>query len=264
MFQIIGVLGQSNTGKDVVADWFYRKGFIKLAFSDPMKRYARDLFDYEPLQLWGPSEERNKELVANDPWWMKVVSNWGKATNKFVNELFVHTFSNGHVGRTDAYLSLMHWLADLRRYTQSHAAMLSPRVVLQTLGTEWGRKLDPDLWLNYAYGRIVPGLKDGRSYDCEYGLYAESTMTGCPGVIITDHRFYNEVLATRKQDGFVIKLSRPHNPNQKPPGLSGHASEHDQQNSVMPISYELELPEGLDLVDLRLQKLWEDHPWRKS
>lgn len=260
-FQILGILGQAGSGKDVVADWFYQKGYVKLAFSDPMKRYVQELFGYSIEQLWGVSELRNKDMVADDPWWMGVAANWGKATNKFVNEMFSHTFSNGHIGRVDAYVSLMQWFTGLRIYSQKHALLLSPRIVLQTLGTEWGRKLDDNLWVNYAYDRIIPELMKGTHYDRACGLGAPNTMTGCPGVFITDHRFYNEVLATRQHDGFVLRVSRPGRPVKDSPGLQGHLSENEQLTAIMPISYELELPEGLDKVDERLKKLWEDKPW---
>lgn len=263
-FQILGLLGPAGSGKDVVADWFYKKGFLKLAFSDPMKRYAKDLFNYDTEQLWGPSELRNLAHPADDTWWMEAVARWGKVTNRFINELFENTFSNGDIGRIDAYVSLMKWFSDLRMYTQKNCALLSPRVVLQTVGTEWGRHLNENLWANYALDRIVPTLRDGN------GVWY-SQMAGCgsrgsgtdvaAGVIIPDHRFLNEVLQTQRHGGFVIRLSRPGKPRTISPGLEGHASEHQQLELPIPVNYEVELPEGLDLVESRLERLWKDQPW---
>jgi hypothetical protein len=263
-FQIIGLLGQAGSGKDVVADWFYNKGFLKMAFSDPMKRYAKDLFGYDREQLWGPSEFRNRDEVATDEWWFNVVSRWGKATNKFVNELFDATFSNGKIGRVEAYYSLCKWLAQLRLWSQEHGQLLSPRVVLQTLGTEWGRNLHENLWTSYAYEKVIPKIKEGWSYGQEYGLEGPACMTGCPGVVIADHRFFNEAMATSQMGGFVMRLSRPGAPKKEQPGIQGHASEIEQKAAVLPVGYELELPEGLDKVNERLERLWRDKPWAPS
>ena len=265
-FQIIGLLGQAGSGKDTVADWFYRKGYVKAAFADVMKRYVNSLFLYTPEVLWGPSELRNQPHLAGDPWWMDVMSRWGRATNKFVNELFAHPFSNGHIGRVDAYLSLMQWLTDLRRYTQRVPGnLLSPRVVLQTLGTEWGRRLDPNMWTNYMYNRIVPHIMDGGFYDPERGIVLtppdSAIHSEFPGVIIPDHRFVNEVEVTKSQGGFIIQISRPGNPKKDAPGVQGHASETQQQEQEMHPHLVLELPEGLQLVTDTLEGLFKDKPW---
>lgn len=58
---IIGVMGPSGAGKDTLADRLVEKlGFVKVSFADPLKRICKDIYDFSDLQLWGPSEERNK------------------------------------------------------------------------------------------------------------------------------------------------------------------------------------------------------------
>lgn len=58
---ILGVMGPSGAGKDTFADWLVKKhGFAKVAFADLIKRTCREIYDFSELQLWGPSEERNK------------------------------------------------------------------------------------------------------------------------------------------------------------------------------------------------------------
>jgi hypothetical protein len=266
-FQVLGLLGQAGSGKDVVADWFCKKGFVKVAFADAMKRYVNDLFLYTPEQLWGASELRNVEHAAGDRWWMDVVTRWGRATNKFVNEMFYHSFSNGHVGRVDAYISLMQWFTNLRIYTQKISdAKLSPRVVLQTLGTEWGRKLDENLWTGYVYDRVIPALKTGIWYCPERGLFSRGSVycdgaDVAAGIIIPDHRFLSEVLQTQKHDGYVLRITRPGKPVRAAPGVARHASEQQQLELPIPVNYDLEMPEGLDLVVDRLERLWKDQPW---
>lgn len=57
---IIGLVGLAGSGKDTVADMLQRfHGFRKVAFADPLKRIARDVYAFSDDQLWGPSEFRN-------------------------------------------------------------------------------------------------------------------------------------------------------------------------------------------------------------
>lgn len=65
---------------------------------------------------------------------------------------------------------------------------VSPRRLMQTLGTEWGRHLiNPDLWLLMAQQRLL-----------HHG----------PGMIIPDVRFENEAAWVRKYGGRIIHLKR--------------------------------------------------------
>jgi hypothetical protein len=66
---------------------------------------------------------------------------------------------------------------------------VSPRHLMQTLGTEWGRKLvNPDVWLILAKQKL---LKNG------------------PGMIVTDVRFENEAKWIRDAGGLLIHIERP-------------------------------------------------------
>lgn len=77
---------------------------------------------------------------------------------------------------------------------------VSPRRMMQTLGTEWGRQLiNPDLWLIMAHQRL---LQNG------------------PGMIIPDVRFDNEAAWIRKHGGRIIHVVRPDTK-----AVEAHASE---------------------------------------
>ena len=73
-----------------------------------------------------------------------------------------------------------------------HLAALSvsitPRYLAQTLGTEWGRSIHPDLWV--------------------YLLMRDILEMDAPVAIITDCRFPNEVEAVRKAGGVVWWVER--------------------------------------------------------
>lgn len=77
---------------------------------------------------------------------------------------------------------------------------VSPRRLMQTLGTEWGRQIiNPDLWLILAKQRLL-----------NFG----------PGMVIADVRFENEASWVRSQGGRVIHIERPKNV-----AIEAHASE---------------------------------------
>lgn len=79
----------------------------------------------------------------------------------------------------------------------------TPREIMQTLGTEWGRTLvHPDLWVRLAK-RTAENL----------------LAAGARGIVIDDVRFDNEAKIIRELGGLVIGIERP--------GLStmSHASE---------------------------------------
>lgn len=64
---------------------------------------------------------------------------------------------------------------------------VSPRILMQTLGTEWGRKINPDAWLNVWRSQLPAS-----------GL-----------VVVPDVRFENEAAAIRGLGGILIHVTRP-------------------------------------------------------
>lgn len=73
----------------------------------------------------------------------------------------------------------------------------SPRKLMQTLGTEWGRQMiDENLWINHLDGRL-------RSIEIR---------TGLNGLVISDVRFQNEVDFVHRLGGEVWRVGRLNNP----------------------------------------------------
>lgn len=81
---------------------------------------------------------------------------------------------------------------------------VTPRSLMQTLGTEWGRQQHPDLWLRIAEQRIV---RAGPETD----------------IVFTDVRFDNEAKMIRSYGGNIFHISR--NDVEIISGVKGHASE---------------------------------------
>lgn len=74
----------------------------------------------------------------------------------------------------------------------------SPRILMQTLGTDWGRKLiDENIWLNCMRERLV--------------RWEESARHGKNGAVvcITDVRFDNEAEMIKELGGEIVQITRP-------------------------------------------------------
>ncbi len=68
---------------------------------------------------------------------------------------------------------------------------ITTRRLLQTLGTEWGRALMPDVWLRCWQGRVEAALAAGK------------------GAVADDIRFANEAEAITAIGGAMVRIQRP-------------------------------------------------------
>jgi hypothetical protein len=79
---------------------------------------------------------------------------------------------------------------------------LSPRQILQRIGTEMGRSIHPETWTRYVK----------RKMDEEFSLRKEaerSIVRGVRAAVITDVRFPNEADAVRSWGGVIWRVIRP-------------------------------------------------------
>lgn len=109
---------------------------------------------------------------------------------------------------------------------------ITARYLLQTLGTEWGRAIHPDLWVHML------GLDI-------HGMWA-------PAMFITDCRFPNEVEAIHRLGGVVWWVERD--------GLApvrAHASE----GAIGPMDCDRTIANlgTLDDLDAEVERAWEQH-----
>lgn len=259
MFEVLGLLGPAGSGKDLVADWLCKEaGFVKVAFADPIKRFAKKAFGIDGERLWGPSEKRNEVFEVDEAWWFEAIGHFPEASEEFINGGVLETGV-----RTQGFLSLHDWLTKLRT---DYREKISARVILQTLGTEWGRAVDDLIWAKYAHKVAKQIQEENAFYDQTHGVYHNEVMDSpdYKGVVIPDHRFINEVKLTHEQGGHVIRLRRlEHEKKDETVGISGHRSEAEQK--TMPDSdfhYVLEFPEGIEKVHALLVDAYEKKPWR--
>lgn len=83
------------------------------------------------------------------------------------------------------------------------------RHALQQLGTEVGRRLHPDVWVEHTM-RVAETLvvASGWRYTPTGGLERTTREARNPGVVISDVRFPNEVAAIQSAGGHVVRLLR--------------------------------------------------------
>ena len=112
----------------------------------------------------------------------------------------------------------------------------TPRELMQTLGTEWGRQMvHLDIWVAAVRKLVVDAAAAGQS------------------VVIDDMRFPNEFEMVKGLGGTTVKVLRPGRPAPETSGIPGHASEgglEDQEFDIV-----LEVPEGIEALHAAADRL---------
>lgn len=217
---LIAVSGLAGSGKDSVADVLVKGAFVRVALADPLKRIARDVYDFSDEQLWGPSFKRNEpdERYPREHTWID-----GQCLCCGAAFPALRAYPNGRMERDTA-----------------PQCYLTPRYALQRLGTEWGRDNFPNTWVNYAV-RVYHRLQNGDCYyDQKSGLrttsfvgegaspyHSSSWMRSKRDVVISDARFKNELAGIKAAGGKVIRVKRP--------GVEAPAWQHASETEQMEI-----------------------------
>lgn len=97
---------------------------------------------------------------------------------------------------------------------------VTARKLMQTLGTEWGRSIDENLWTDIIENDVKELLNSYKA-DVKWlkEKQPETALPARPFIIISDVRFPNEVEMVRRLGGKVFWVSRVDEP------ADGHASE---------------------------------------
>lgn len=227
MTPIILLSGKAGSGKDTAGEYIAnRYNGITIGQADPMKRFAMDVFGFDYQQLWGPSDLRN--AVDHRYTGPNRENEWDTAYEalEFHSQEWLADVLPPHLLiDIDHYqLTLVQWFRELQ--FSGKGDNLTPRVTLQTLGTNWGRDLDRNVWVDYANKTSNALLGGDFGYTRSEGLYHEEKR-GYDYVIITDGRFRNEVLKINSLGGVTINMSRNSQLAQQAAaaGVAGHVSE---------------------------------------
>jgi hypothetical protein len=212
---IVMLSGPAGAGKDAVAEFMVKNHRAKrIAQADPMKVFVQKMFRFTDSQLWGPSELRNAPLTIPE-WSIPIVGNTGSWEHH----------EKTLVGAFERHANA--WLYDVlpgvssTEFTRANGALFrwletwgpgaerteTPRRILQTLGTDWGRKFSRNMWVDYALRKAREMLDAGE----------------CDLIVIPDGRFRNELLAVRAAGGSTVKIVSPGS------GLNGEAAQHSSE-----------------------------------
>lgn len=136
--KVIILCGTMGSGKDTVASILAQHGYVPMALADELKRLAIHLFieDIDPESCFGPSHLREHKFRMTE---RKI----DEAVTRFCESAYVRDIG-----------SLC--LAPLGRMLSLFREVMSPKIgeevtvrwALQHLGTEWGRTLHKNLWVN--------------------------------------------------------------------------------------------------------------------
>lgn len=113
---------------------------------------------------------------------------------------------------------------------------LTPRQIMQRLGTEVGRAVHPDTWVRYLLDRRL--ARD---------LFPPAMLA-----VITDVRFPNECEAIRNLGGIVIRIERP--------GLAGDDS-HASEKAINLLVVDHVVVNDGTIADLHRKVLEVARPW---
>lgn len=224
LFPVYIVGGGAGSGKDTVAEMMVKgRNGVMIAQADPMKRFAQAAFLFTEDQLWGPSSSRNApDERFRDP----------KAFAEARERIFYTPMGRQwliEIGAPAALRNLEAWFNALEKDFVGTGKVLTPRAVLQLLGTEFGRAVSPDIWSELAirYSQLL--LRGNFSYTRDEGIRPDPANPGHRFVVITDGRFRNEFLNVKTLGGVAIQVFNPADELDKAKveaaGVKGHASE---------------------------------------
>lgn len=266
MLPLIILCGQAGSGKDTVASFLVKNhNAISIAQADPMKRLASKVFGFTEDQLWGPSEARN----SMDPRFREAgYCFWSaRKLEEFAFEYVravLPDLDNTQVAQ--AAEELQEWCDGICAAAPSEGG-LSPRKVLQTLGTEWGRKQSRDVWSKYAIRNALTLLGGGYRYDRTVGLIEDEDRRP-DYVVISDGRFRNELVNVLAIGGQTWKITAPDADGAaaERAGVVGHKSETEQRSipdHLFWVSFRNDKSKGLEVCEQKVTDvMWTfGHPF---
>ncbi len=183
--KLIGITGRSGSGKDEIG-----KIIQKLAPQYINKKFADKLKDIVCLLIGCTRENLENEEFKNK----ELGKEWWYYTNSLFFDLKVKLIP--YMGASEAIHN------DLNYYI----IKLTPRILLQLLGTECGREIiHPNIWINSTFVDYV----SEKDLNAQYAkAYPDNMLPLNNAWYITDCRFPNEADAIRDRGGFIINAVR--------------------------------------------------------
>lgn len=191
-------------------------GFIKKMFAGKVKEIVCLLIGCTMEQL---EDQDFKEKPLGEEWTRFYIYN--------------HTYALelGPFGSEEEAQAKLKWIKDYAPFAINNNTRLeiqkrfmTPRLLLQLIGTECGRKIiHPNVWVNATMSEYKPLF----TYDDEYTGDEDNNSftegTAYANWIIPDVRFPNEVQAIKDRDGYVVKIWDD---------CVGHTGDHESETSL--------------------------------
>lgn len=172
---VIAFGGLKGSGKSTAGNYLVEKhGFHAVAFADTIKKMVKMAFPkVTDEQLWGSSEKR-EELLMDYP-----------------------ITSCPFCGSLALIYPGLDQTAQQRTCAECDASVpthLNARILCQTLGTEWGRRMHHNVWVDRLFDEV------------RKQAIVPPSSGGCTNFVITDCRFeYTEV---KQRGGVSVLLTR--------------------------------------------------------
>lgn len=206
---VIGLLGKAKVGKDTAGQMLCQmvghKHGMSFAFADKLKEICGELYGLTHDEMYtdeGKARFVGEKVNAKD----QKVGRLARTRCPECGSFKVETFASDRTSMASCKLC----------GTTGEVALFQSfwrnREVLQHIGTEGFRTVDPSVWVNYLFQKIEGAMGRGLQY-----------------AVITDCRFRSEAEAVWAKGGEVWRIRRPEVEKEQV-GIKGHASEVEQDS----------------------------------
>ena len=166
---LLGISGFMRSGKDTLGDHLVENyGYKKTGFAKTLKDAVQNIFGFTHEQVYGNLKETPDERYR-----------FTGLCTKCGQECSLPPPSIAGIQDRDWFCAPCNL---------SYPIFVTPRLAMQSMGTEWGRRLCDGIW-------VMACINEIRQSDCR-------------NWVITDVRFRNEVQAVQDTGGLMIRLRR--------------------------------------------------------
>jgi hypothetical protein len=227
--KILAFAGRNGVGKDTAAEriCMRHRSWFPIAYGDALKRTIHDLFDTPLDILFGSLADKDGTAMSmsRDIWgeWEANIAR----NEVLIRRLFHHTDTDGYNYRLGTAIDPFEYMLEVFHQLRTLHFSGKPRSVrqlMQAIGTDWGRKVNPDVWTQQLQMSIA-GIETGLfSYDRKTGLayLGERGPMQPPNLIVTDVKYMNESKAVTALGGEVIWIDAD---KRVPPKKGDHGSQ---------------------------------------
>lgn len=211
---LISISGRKQSGKDLVGKIIqYLTGGstvypfdLNIDYSHKsnwqVKKFASTLKEIVSILTGFKVEDLEKEEIKNANLFPSY-----KLINKRINTVEVFSSMEDLVERLNHLRSVyleVYSEKELDALFEQETVYITPRLLLQTIGTDIVRTINPEIWVNSLMSEYKPYLTSNYPVD---DLDWEPRRI-YPNWIITDLRFSNELEAVKKRGGITIRVNR--------------------------------------------------------